>query len=176
MLIAARLLLIKSRALLPDLQVDDEEELSSDELKWRLIQYKKFRDISKEIYQIFANKKHTYGREFNWEAFQSFYPPEKVNAEKLAKSFAQLIHKLSRQEKMAESTIAETVSLEERINIIQQNIIEKLKVRFDSILKMANTKLEVIVTFLALLELIKQRVVVVEQTENFEEIVVERKV
>ncbi|MFH1508917.1 MAG: segregation/condensation protein A [bacterium] len=172
--VAARLLLIKSRALLPDLEVDDEEELSAEELQFRLKQYKKFRDISKEILQIWMSKRKSFRREFDLSVFTSFYPPAEVSAHSLDESFKGLLKNLARQEKLAETTILEEVSIEERINSIQGTILEKVQVRFQTLLEVANTKLEVIVTFLALLELIKQRVVVAKQSENFEEIFVEQ--
>ena len=68
----------------------------------------------------------------------------------------------------------EVVSISEKINHIQNLISEKLETSLASLIKDAKSKTEVIVTFLALLELTKQRIVSLEQSEHFADIVIKK--
>ena len=66
------------------------------------------------------------------------------------------------------------VNIEDKILHIQDMLLKRIKVSFDKVLKNANNKTEVVVSFLAVLEMMRQREVVLEQDGMFGEIVISK--
>ena len=75
---------------------------------------------------------------------------------------------------LPKSIIRRTINIQEKISRIRNMILDQANVHFSHILKEAKDKTEVIVSFLAILELMKQREVVVRQDYMFEEIIIEK--
>lgn len=174
LVVAAQLLLIKSKALLPHLQIEEEEELSSDELAFRLREYKKFRDISKALLAMYQGKNICFEKQFTLSGEKVFYPGENLESGVLLQAFRQLAQNLERQEKLAEETVVKTVSIREKISLIRTFISRESKLKFGSLLDKSESKIDMIVTFLALLELIKQKTIKVSQDKQFGEILLEK--
>ena len=172
LVVAARLLLIKSKALLPYLCAEEEEEEIRD-LENQLKMYKEFLEAAKGIDVLLGKKKFMFGREFNRKAVLNnlniFSPPKKLLAKDMANVFNELIGGLEPIEKLEEKKLEHKVSIDDKILSIQQMVINKIKFNFNKILKHAKSKTEVIVSFLAMLELIKQRDITVKQEGLFEE-------
>jgi segregation and condensation protein A len=70
--------------------------------------------------------------------------------------------------------VEKTVSISEKIEVIRVMILDKALVSFKSIIKEAKTKTEIIVSFLAVLELVKQRTVTVKQSKLFQDIEIQK--
>ncbi len=173
LVIAARLLLIKSRALLPEIEISDEEELSIEELQERLREYKRFKDVAKKLKVLYFNPNTSFEQRFFLEEKRAFFPSENLTLENLLTAYKALLQILEHQ-KLATEYIPETISIEEKIAQLENLILKKVNLRFQELIKHSQTKLEAIVTFLALLELVKQRIVKVRQKKLFEDIVLER--
>jgi segregation and condensation protein A len=113
-------------------------------------------------------------REFNRKIILSginlFAPPKNIKSDDLSLIFFSLINKLVVVEVLEEKKIEQTFHIGDKIKEIEYILIEKLKFKFSQVLSQTSTKTEIIVSFLALLELIKQRTVVVAQEELFSEI------
>ncbi len=176
LVVAAKLLLIKSRALLPFLKGEAEEEIQEFEDQLRM--YQEFLEAAKKIEAIIGKKRFSFAREFNRQAILAsahlFSPPKKLTAKDLRAVFSEIIKNIKPAEKLEEMNLERAVSLEEKILAIQEMLINKIKVSFNHILASAQNKTEMIVSFLALLELIKQRDVMVIQGEMFGEIEINR--
>ena len=71
--------------------------------------------------------------------------------------------------------LEEVVSISEKIDHMQKLLAEKIEVRLHDLLKTAKNKTEIIVTFLALLELIKQKILTVEQEAMFSDIIIKKR-
>lgn len=172
LVVAAKLLLVKSRALLPFLSTEGEEEIKEFEDQLRM--YKEFLEATEKIEVIIGKKRFSFAREFNRAAVLAyanvFSPPKKLTAKDLGALFNEIIKNIKPIEKLEEKNLERTVSLEDKILAIERALLEKIKFSFDHILLSAQNKTEVIVSFLALLELIKQRSVAVAQGEIFGEI------
>lgn len=173
LLIASRLLLIKSRALLPELEMSEEEELSIEELQERLREYKKFKDVAKKLKALYFSPNTLYEQRFFLEEKRAFFPSENLTLENLVTAYKALLQTLEHQ-KLATEYIPETISIEEKIAHLRDLILQRVNLRFQELFKDTKTKLEAIVTFLALLELVKQRVVQARQKRLFEDIVIEK--
>jgi len=181
LVVAAKLLLIKSKALLPYLYQDDDEEEFS-ELENQLKMYKEFLEAMKKIEETLKGKKFMFAREFNRKNILSaninalageniFSPPKKLKMSDLSSAYKDLLKKIKPVEDKPKEDIMEyKISIEDKIISIQNILMNKIKVNFNKVLHNSKSKTEIIVSFLALLELIKQRDITVNQNGLFKEI------
>lgn len=170
LVIASQLLLIKSRSLLPQFQVSPEEEESIAELENRLAEYQRLKELAKELGAMAKGGPKAFGREAFTGAEVIFYPPKKFSVELLSRSFLAIIEAVPKAVKLAEEKIKKIISLEEKIKELQRFLKEKVERAFSEIVSGAKEKVEVIVSFLALLELVKQKLVAIDQKGLFGEI------
>lgn len=172
LVVAAKLLLIKSKALLPYLLPEEEEEIK--ELEDQLKMYKEFLDAAKKIEALIGKKKFMFAREFNRKVILNninlFSPPKNIKAGDLKMIFEDLLGRIMPAEKLDEETLERKISIDEKILEIQNMLLERIQVSFNKVLASAQNKTEIIISFLAMLELIKQRDITAEQNGLFEEI------
>ncbi len=174
LVVAAQLMLLKSRALLPSLKISDEEEASLDELEARLAQYKRIRDAVNDLRVLEARGAHIASREPYAASAPVFYPPPGVGAELLRAAFEAFLAALPKFEKLAEEKIHHIISLEEKISAIRVMLQETVERAFSELIRGAKEKVDVIMNFLAILELSKQKFVDLRQARPFEDIMIRR--
>jgi len=171
LVVAAKLLLAKSKALLPYLYPEEEEEI--DDLECQLKIYKEFLEASKKIEELIGEKKFMFVREWNRQSvlknMNLFSPPKNLMAENMLMVFKDLLVRLRPAEKLAKDRIEQVLNIEDKIMNIQKMLVDRIKFGFKSVLGNAKNKTEIIVSFLAMLELVKQREIFVIQNELFEE-------
>lgn len=173
LVVAAKLLLIKSRILLPQLQVDDEED--GIDLEQQLKIYREFYDASRGLHKMILKKKFLFPRERTVVRVENvFNPPKSLTTDRLRDLFRGVLNALEPWVNLPREIVVKTISIKERIVNIQQLITQQVNTSFRELLKDTKNKTEVIVTFLALLELVKQRSVAVVQEGIFDDIVVKR--
>jgi segregation and condensation protein A len=170
--IAAKIILIKSRNILPTLEVTPEEEREIKDLEEQLRQYKKFKEAGDKIGFLLKNGKRLYSRDYLIGVSAVFAPPKNISAFDLKKTFQKIIEQIVLPEKLPEEAVRDIITLEEKINELQKTLGERIEICFSQLKSSAKNKVEVIVSFLALLELVKQRIVTAEQSELFEEIII----
>lgn len=168
--VASRLILIKSKALLPMLEFTEEEEAEISDLEHQLAEYKKFKEAAKNVSAIFGSQKSAFSRESFLGQSVVFFPPENMTAEDLAKIFSKILGEIPLIEKLEEEMVREVLTLEEKIEHLQSTLRERVETSFSELVKNAKDKIEVVVSFLAMLEMVKQRIIHVEQGELFSEI------
>lgn len=170
LVIAAKLLLIKSRCLLPDLAAE-EEGLGLEE---QLRMYKEFVEAAKKIEDLIRKKHFAYFRTAPLKPEDiGFYAPKGLKVGKLARMFEEILAGLKPFLDLPRATLEKTISIKEKIKQIEEAMVGLKQVGFKQLLKNVKTRTEIIICFLALLELIKQRTVAVRQEEIFEEIVIQ---
>lgn len=185
LVVASRLLLIKSKALLPFLYPEEEEEIKDLELQLKM--YKEFLEAMKKIEALIGRKRFMFPREFNRKAMLAnflnasaglsaglFSPPKNLLAPALKEVFLDFLGRVKLPEELEEEKLERKINIEEKIVAIQKMLIERIKFGFSRILASAKSKTEIIVSFLAMLELIKQRNIIVEQNELFSEMVISK--
>ena len=171
-LIASTLLLIKSRSFLPNLELSEEEKGSIEDLERRLKLYKRIRDLSKYI-------KESFGRTMIFLPEQRkmitvFSPHERITVANLLASTKELLVNLPKAQFLPKAVVDKVVSLEEMINDLTGRIQTSLKMSFGDFAKIGKKeKIHVIVSFLAMLELVKQGIISVKQENQFDEIMME---
>ncbi|MDB4940065.1 MAG: segregation/condensation protein [Candidatus Doudnabacteria bacterium] len=172
--VAAKLLVIKSKAILPTLQLDKEEEEIAVDLESKLLLYKKFKEASKLFKTLDSNRKQSFTREVSFEDKITFYPDPDVTTDKLRDSILNTLHSLEEINNLPKATVREAISIQDKIASLQQLLTEKIQTKMSDLIANAKDKTEVIVTFLALLELIKQRILIVDQEQIFSEIIIKK--
>lgn len=174
-LVASTLLLVKSRSLLPSLELTEEEEGDIHDLEIRLKIYKKIRDAS-------INVKALFGQDIIFEPSQSrpitptFSPHESMNLLALAKTIKEVIQSLPKKEHIPKAIVRKVVSLEEMIDNLTKRITVGLRMSFKEFSgEHKAERVNVIVSFLAMLELVKQGTIHVNQDSTFGDIQMETK-
>lgn len=179
---AATLMLIKSRSLMPSLKLSREEELEIEDFENQLRLYKRFRMISREIEKIlgkqiiFAPQKSRFLAEQKGEACPEqgrrvFIAPEDLTINNLKISLEQMLNGLPQKEILPETIVKKTITLEEKINGLIERLESKVNLCFSELKNDPECKkVDLIVNFLAMLELIKRNFIAVRQEEKFGEI------
>lgn len=174
LVIAAQLMLIKSRSLLPHLQLDEEEKSSIEELERRLEEYRRARDRAKALKERAALGLRIHARESFFGLPPVFFPPPGVGLANLKAAFEAFVAALPKLEKLAEERIKKVISLEEKISHIRSFLTGFVERAFSEIIKGSRERTEVIVSFLAILELARQRFVDLDQSKPFGDITIKR--
>jgi segregation and condensation protein A len=169
LVIASQLLVIKSRALLPLLEKEKSEPDSAEELARRLAELKQFRTAAEVLAKELASKRYSAGREPLVASV--FYPPPALTAKDIEAAFRDVLSALPSAELLEEEVVKEVVTLEDKLASIQRNLKIVSRISFKRLTDQS-TKTEIIVTFLAMLELMKQRLVTVDQDQMFGEITI----
>ncbi len=168
--VASRLILIKSKALLPLLEFTEEEEQEIRDLEYSLAQYKKYKEAALVLGEMFLKAIGLVTRPEAKLVKPVFCPPEDITAADLEASFLHVIDEIPQAEKLEEEAIREVITLEEKITHLQDTLREKVQASFAELVAHATDKVEIVVSFLAMLELVKQKLIHVEQGELFSEI------
>jgi len=167
LVVAAKLLYIKSKVLLPQLELPEDDGLSLED---QLRLYKTFVAAAEGIKKLYGKRRVMYGREHTALIAPSFSPPKHTHPEDLRAAFCDILKKLEPLFMIPESVIIRTISIQERIMSIREIVQTHLTLNFGTLLESATSRTEIILTFLALLELVKQRIAVVAQNGNFTDI------
>jgi len=170
LLVAGKLILIKSKAILPMLELEKEEEEDIEELKARLAEYKKFKEAAKELIKLESRKQMLFSRQSYSGVKTIFCPPKKLSILDLQNIFENVLDKLPKVEVLAKETIKKVISIKDKIEYLKGNLMERIEMTFHGAVANKKDKVEIVVTFLAMLELVRNNVVIVEQEEMFGEI------
>lgn len=173
--IAAKLLVIKSKALLPALALPEEEEQDATNLAWQLYQYKRFKEAAKILREFDEKKKQGWGRHTSFVEKISFFPDSSVKTSTLQAAMKHVAKTLEEISKFPKKILEEVITITEKIDQLQKTIREKIETRLKDLLQNAKSKTEVIVTFLALLEMVKQKILSAEQETIFSDIIIKKR-
>ena len=174
LVIATKLLLLKSRTLLPYLEqgLKDEGVNLTEQLKL----YQEFQIASKQLAERLAARQFTYGRvdKYFSQPEPIFTPPKKITTTDLKDYFIDVLERLEPLIRLPQKALAKAVSLKEKIIHLSEHLEKQSKLSFKEVINTAKDKGEVIVTFLALLELVRQQTVSVYQAEPGADIMIEK--
>ena len=172
LLVAAKLLYIKSKALLPEFADDEEEDI---DLAEQLKMYKKFVEAGQYIEEMFYSASYAYGRPQLRIRFNYIYqPPKSLTVDKLHEEFKSILTGLRAFKILPRKTIQRVISIKEKINHILRLLSRRERLLFSELANQTKDKTETVVSFLGLLELTKQRRVVIHQQELFGEIIIKK--
>ncbi len=171
---AATLIEIKSKSLLPKVEVEEEEEDTEAELIRKLEEYKLLKEASEEL------KKHENVDRFYKEPDKSANDFKIVlkdfNLEKLIKAFANILHKAEVRSAvpLERKVEKDRFTVKDKVFEIKHTLIDKKELSFFEMFDDSFSKMEIITTFMAILELLKLQQILVEQSEQFADIIIKR--
>ncbi len=169
LVIAAKLLLIKSRLLIPgETPIDD----AGVELERQLRMYKAFVDATKHITKLYNRHRVVYPREGYALLEPIFNPPDGMQPNDLRGMFAEVLKELEPITRLPQTVIVRTINIRQKIQQITERLLNEKTTSFHDLLKQAKNKTEVIVTFLAMLEMVKLRTAAVVQDTLYSNVTV----
>lgn len=170
--LAATLLLIKSKSLLPVLDLTEEEEASIEDLEERLKRYQVYRDAAMELQHRFG-KTNLYDPEYTPPREPVFAPDTLCTANEIEHALYRVLQSLPKTEHKPTAKVQPTISLENMMAKLQDRIERQMSTRFSEIRATEIEHKNVIVGFLAILELFKQGNVLITQHSRFDDIYME---
>lgn len=174
-LIASTLLLIKSKSLLPELALTEEEKGDIHDLETRLKIFKRLKEASRHVQERFGA--HMIFPRTHARTVQPVFTPDPMfTLDKSLLILKDLIQRLPKKEYLPTHVVHKVISLEEMIGNLTTRITSGLRMSFKQFTSEHKAeKVNVIVSFLAMLELVKEGVVHVTQERHFDDIIMETK-
>lgn len=172
-LTAATLLLIKSKSLLPTLELTREEAGDVEDLERRL-----------KLYTIFRRRGHILQKQFgstimytphlDTRSKPAFSPHKKIKVQSMKQAIYEVLNALPQKAPIPKVVVDKVVSLEETIERLVERLTKNLSLSFKEFTGTSkDEKIKIIVSFLAMLELVKQGMLSVTQDKLFSDIQME---
>jgi segregation and condensation protein A len=171
---AANLIYLKSRSLLPLDQQPPEEDAEEDDPRWdlirQLIEYKKFKEAAVQLHDRALEQERIFTRDGGNVAISDTpMPLHEVGIFQLIHAFQEVIKRVEAREDLHE-IFGERFSVSDKIEKILERVGNGASVRFSELFGQIVSRVEIVVTFLALLELIRLNQVRALQPKMFDEI------
>lgn len=176
--VASTLMLIKSRSLLPRLALSNEEEGNIEDLKRRLKVYTRVKELSERVKEMFGRQR-IFPRGETKEIAPVFSPSKDLTRDALFFAAESVVSNLPKQEKIPQAQVKKMITMEETMSRLIERIQKHMKLRFKDFVGALGgdgkreERAVIIVSFLALLELVKRGVISTEQEGHFEDIQIE---
>jgi len=170
LVIASRLILIKSRSLLPNLVLSREEEDDIKELEERLKIYQQIKIWGRELGKWAKDRPLYLSRESYFNLPAVFYPPKNIYPDNLAKIYKEFLKTLPQIEKLEEQSLQRVVTLDQKIQELKTRINTAVEASFADISNGVKTKIDIILSFLAVLMLFRSRILELSQDKLFGDI------
>lgn len=174
---AANLIYLKSRSLLPADQQPPEEDVEEDDPRWelirQLIEYKKFKEAAAQLQLRQFEQERIFARGAEPEYERAPLRLGELGIFQLVTAFHTVVKRVEAREDLRE-IFGEHFTVSDKIETILQRVASGAALKFSELFAHAASRVEVVVTFLALLELIRLRQVRAVQSMEFDEIEIER--
>ena len=180
LVMASTLLLVKSKGLLPK-EVEDEEELTEEELLRRIIEYKKYKEISKQ----FKERIVVYSKRFYKSPDKIELPKQELEKEytkeDIIQKYKALIEKNEKKKNenaknIEKIAVYDTYSVSDKVKDIFRELVRKPKFVFNKLFSLQEKpKAEVVTAFSGVLELSRRNKITAEQQEMFGDIVISKR-
>lgn len=172
-LVASTLLLIKSKSLLPVLDLTDEEETSIEDLEARLKLYQIYRRASVILREVFGTRM-LHKRPSQAITTPLFISDSYTTLPSITAAISTVLVNLpKKQTPRVQIAIKKVISLEDMMQRLEERITKQFKISFSAFSE-SGERAHVIVSFLAVLELIKQGIIMVQQSARFADFDIER--
>ena len=177
LVMAAELIYLKSKSLLPkvDKEEDNEEEITRESLINKLLDYKKYKEMTPTFRELEEKRREVYVKS-----------PEKTdnyvdntitgegNIDSLLDAFKKFLERKDMEKPLVTTVTSREYSVRDRKNSIKNVLINKKKAYLDDLIDEYN-KPYLVVTFLSVLEMAKEKEIVIKQDNNFDKILIELK-
>jgi segregation and condensation protein A len=176
LVMAATLMYIKSKELLPrDKQIELEEEEEEDprwDLIRQLVEYKKFKDAAGRLQELEVRQEQVYARIPGKPEFALDAPliKSQVSVFELISAVSNILRRYSAAHQASREVFEDQFTVSSKIEFVSDLLKQRNRIKFSELFESAASRTEVICTFLALLELIRLKQLHIEQPEPFAEI------
>jgi len=173
LVVATKLLLIKSRAILPVPEEEENEDPSTLALQLRL--YKEFVEASRKLEAMWDGPEWSFARsQADIVKAEGFTLSPGLDVSVLHNAFKSLMAHLEPFFRIQQSAMERVVSVKERLHEIHDAILARSQMTFTQVIGKGRSKVDIVVSFLALLELVKQKIVHTVQSDSFQDIQIKR--
>ena len=178
LVMASTLLSIKSKMLLPKREepeeiLDDEDEINSaEELLRRLDEYQKYKEVADILSQLEKEEKKVFLRPHDKEERETSLSD--LSVDRLVLALQDMLKKKHEKEKV-KILPREKITVEEMRSFIIKKIRSHKKINFIDLFSTTVSRLKIVTTFVALLELVKEEEVIIEQKNKFGNIMIQKK-
>jgi segregation and condensation protein A len=175
LVMAANLIYMKSRSLLPVDQRPPDEEAEEDDPRWelirQLIEYKKFKEVAADLHVREIEQQRKFARAANADSELALAPIRlgEVGIFQLINAFQNVIKRVEAREDLRE-IFEDQFTVSDKIEMILRRISDGGQLRFLELFETMISRVEIVVTFLALLELIRLKQVRAVQNDPLGEI------
>jgi len=173
LVVAATLLYIKSRVILPHDQRPPEDEADEDDPRWELIrqlvEYKKYKDAAFELQQSLTRQENIHSRGGSFKpdlAVDGSLPFDKVGLFDLLAVFQKILARANQDEDLRD-IFEDRFTVSDKIQFILSEMTQHSRVAFETLFVSGASRTEIVVTFLAVLELIRLKQIGVVQEGPF---------
>lgn len=172
LVMASTLMHIKSKMLLPQQEreedIQEEEEDLREELVSKLLEYRKFKQAANRLRQMEKTRLKTFTRKASSDKKVDIPMHFEADLFELIDVFKKVLEDIPKQ--VFQKVVKDEVTVEEKTHELLHLLAKKPKLYFKKLLKNAKSKLEIIATFLSILELIRLKEILVYQSRPFGEI------
>lgn len=182
LVMAAELMEIKSKSLLPTPEEDEEsleeEEISKEALINKLVEYQKYKDMTDKFKYLESERQNIFIKAP--ERISNYVENTITNdgdtsIDDLVDAFKKFLERKDKEKPLTTKITTKEYSVKERKKNIRNILKEKKKVVFTELFEEHNTSF-IVVTFLSILEMTKEKEVIIRQDANFKDILIELKV
>lgn len=173
LVVASKLLLIKSKELIPSLELTKEEETDIKDLEVRLKLYQELKQTQVHLKSGWNVAPLMFGRDFLMSAEPLFYPPKTVSGDDLSRAVSSLVLQLAKIVHPQGKVSAEIVSLKMKIEEVTERLTRAAKIVFSELGGKSRT--ELVVLFLAVLHLVRQQLADVDQDGQFGDLTIAKR-
>jgi segregation and condensation protein A len=171
LLVAARLLLLKSRQMLPELNTEDDEQGSLED---QLRLYKAYVAASKEVNRLWLSEKKSMFRIEPLKRREKFEPVKNLSTLLLHENMVKLLQRIAPPKPLPKTYIDKAISVKEKIELIKKMLLSQKKISFFDLMNKAQSRTDVIANFLAILELVKKENIILKQDDHFQDILIKK--
>lgn len=175
LVMAAELMYLKSKSLLPSMNKEEEseEEITRENLINKLLEYKKYKELTPKFKELEEERKKIYikGPEKVTDYTENHFDGE-ASIDDLLDAFKKFLERKEIEKPLETTITSREYSVRERKSGIRNILKTKGKTYLDELFEEYNRPY-VVVTFLSILEMVKERDVLVKQDKNFDKILIE---
>ncbi len=183
MTIAGTLILIKSKSLLPILELTDEEEENIADLERRLKLYEAYKEVGEALVSEYKTSP-LFGRSYIVKK-AVFAPDPKITTENLVESLQDVLNEIQKFKKkdIPEQRVRAVVHLEEMVDSLIDRVKQSMNVSFNEFthgmrksknVDISEHKSYVVVGFLAMLEMVRNGIIAVDQKDAYQDILINK--
>lgn len=175
LVMAAELMYLKSKSLLPNMNKEEEsdEELTREKLINKLLEYKKYKELTPTFKQLEEERRKIYikGPEKISDFRENNYDGE-ASVEDLINAFKKFLERKDLEKPLETTITSKEYSVRERKSGIRNILKIKRRAYLEELFEEYN-RAYAVVTFLSVLEMVKEKDIIIKQDKNFDKILVE---